>query len=520
MPKKLTNENIVQTVEYYETWALKYKFEKKKVLLHKMIVEETLLKYQDEFGTNIEFDAKLKKYPGTLEFVITVESEELNPFDDNEDDTLYFQLINRTAPIFKWSYTKNTNRIVFPLKKKVDFSELHGTVMALIFGILCGFILTRFAPEKGIYISENILSPISDRILGAISTFAVFSIFLSVVTGICDMGSASDFYSLGGRILKSGIIKIIIYTSLVAVVLSFIFNIGIGAGTSFDAIPIFNMILQIIPTNLVSPIIEGNVLQLIFIAICTGIAIVSIGEEAEIIKKILSPLYQVFQMIVSAISIFIPLLIFITIVKTLVYNHLNYLFQSYQYALCHVLSCCSIATISFILVYINKGISPSWFFKRMWKIWMMAFSASSSMAVFSENIKTCESKLELDPKIIKMSLPLEQIIFKPGNCIRFMAITFSLTRLYGVDLHLTGLITAIFLSIMLSIATPPIAGGSIMSYTLFVSHLGLPKESIALIIALDIILDRVGTTLNVMLVHHNIVLLWKEPKNKNEARTS
>lgn len=463
MPKKLTNENIARTVEDYETLALKYKFEKKKVLLHKMIAEECLLKYQNEFGTDVDFETKLKKYPGRLEFVVTVKSGELNPFDDYKDDYLDFQLINQTEPIFKWNYVKNKNQIVFPLKKKFAFSELQDTAIALICGLLCGFILTKLAPEKGIYISDNILLPISDRLLGAISTFAVFSIFLSVVTGICDMGSVSDFYSLGGRILKSGISKMVIYTSLVAVILSFIFKIGIDTGTSFDALPIFNMILQIIPTNLISPILEGNVLQLIFIAICTGIAIISIGEEAVIIKKLLSPLSQVFQMIVSAISIFIPLLIFITAVSTLVYDELYYLIQSYHYVLCLILSCGFITIISFILVYIKKGTSPSWFFKRLWKIWLMAFSTSSSMAVFPENIKTCESKLELDPKIIKMSLPLEQIIFKPGNCLQFMAITFSLTKLYGVELNLSSLITAFFLAIMLSVATPPTEGG-ILSY--------------------------------------------------------
>lgn len=129
MPKKLTNENIAQTVEDYETLALKYKFEKKKVLLHKMIAEECLLKYQNEFGSDVDFETKLKKYTGRLEFVVTVESGELNPFDDYEDDYLDFQLINQTEPIFKWNYVKNKNQIVFPLKKKFAFSELQDTAI-------------------------------------------------------------------------------------------------------------------------------------------------------------------------------------------------------------------------------------------------------------------------------------------------------------------------------------------------------------------------------------------------------
>ena len=50
------------------------------------------------------------------------------------------------------------------------------------------------------------------------------------------------------------------------------FNISSEGETSFDFAELFNMILGILPSNFFAPFVEGNPLQIIFVAGCIGIS--------------------------------------------------------------------------------------------------------------------------------------------------------------------------------------------------------------------------------------------------------
>ena len=67
---------------------------------------------------------------------------------------------------------------------------------------------------------------------------------------------------------------------------------------------------------------------------------------------------------------------------------------------------------------------------------------------------------------------------------------------YGVAITPAWLLTLLFISVMLAIAAPPVPGAALTCYTLLFTQLGMPMEAVAIMTALNVILEFVATALN------------------------
>ena len=82
------------------------------------------------------------------------------------------------------------------------------------------------------------------------------------------------------------------------------------------------------------------------------------------------------------------------------------------------------------------------------------------------------------------------------SCYQSIAAAF-LAQVIGIDLTLTQMLTIILTSTLSSIGTPGIPGGSIVMVMIVLSSIGIPIESLALIIGIDRPLDMLRTVTNV-----------------------
>ena len=96
---------------------------------------------------------------------------------------------------------------------------------------------------------------------------------------------------------------------------------------------------------------------------------------------------------------------------------------------------------------------------------------------------------------------------QPGNAdfgaaaVTFLLATLSAAISSGTEISISWLIIDCILCMILSAATPPVPGGSTASFTILFTQLGLPMDSLAAVIALNLILDFVHTATNIFGVH-------------------
>ena len=84
-------------------------------------------------------------------------------------------------------------------------------------------------------------------------------------------------------------------------------------------------------------------------------------------------------------------------------------------------------------------------------------------------------------------------------------IVFFFADKYGVHCSVTWIAIAVFISAVVAIATPPIPGGGTVAYSILFLQLGIPKEALAIALALDVLADFLITAFDVLVLPMTLI---------------
>jgi Na+/H+-dicarboxylate symporter len=137
------------------------------------------------------------------------------------------------------------------------------------------------------------------------------------------------------------------------------------------------------------------------------------------------------------------------------------------------------------------------FLKEMYPAQLIAFTTSSSSATLPVTMDVAQNRLGINHKTCSFVLPIGATVNMDGtSCFQTISIIF-ITQVLGLDLSLGQLLTIIFMTIISSIGTPGIPGGSYVVMTMILSSIGVPAQGLALILGIDRPLDMIRTAVNV-----------------------
>ena len=95
-----------------------------------------------------------------------------------------------------------------------------------------------------------------------------------------------------------------------------------------------------------------------------------------------------------------------------------------------------------------------------------------------------------------LSFNLGGILFRPGYCIVFTACSLFSANMVGIEVTWSWILAAFLLSFVLSVATPPVIGGTTVCFSLLFSQLGIKTEALAVIISINAILEFLTVAVN------------------------
>ena len=90
-------------------------------------------------------------------------------------------------------------------------------------------------------------------------------------------------------------------------------------------------------------------------------------------------------------------------------------------------------------------------------------------------------------------MPLGIVMLKPVSGLYYMLLMLYVADTYGIQISPTWIGFAVVLCFVIAIATPPVPGGGAVGYTVLLAQLGLPSEILAILLAIDMIIDFVIT---------------------------
>ena len=260
------------------------------------------------------------------------------------------------------------------------------------------------------------------------------------------------------------------------------------------------MIFDILPANPIDPFQTGNTLQIIVMALFVGIGLLVIGERGKRIRGLIDEGTALTQYIVSFICGFIPLFVFVMLLRQIWFGDALALLTIWKPLLLIVAAELLLATVFWLLTAAKLRCPPLTLLQKVLPPFVVAFTTASSMSALTLSMATCKEKLGIEHSLVSFAYPLGAVIYMPASIASFAVISCSFAAYYQVEVSLSWMIMAAITVTLVVIAMPPIPGAGILVYTLLFARLGIPAEALVLATAIDVLADFCNTGSNIFLL--------------------
>ena len=394
---------------------------------------------------------------------------------------------------------------------KSKYLALFKILAGLVLGLLVGWLLELCLPSTIVAgISDNILSSISTLFLNAIKMVVAPLVLFSMASSVADF---SDLAALGKIAIK--VISGYILTSIIAIGVGLgvynLFPIGDSSLSSLVtnqaaetiargkdvSISIKDLIVNIIPSDSINPLLNSDMLQIIFIGVILGIAISGISNIHPKAKDAVICLNDIFSKITTMIIGFMPLAVFCSMAKMVIDLDMNSFAKVAAWLPVSFIGFFIMIVMYSILLFVFTRLNPFKFLKAYFPVIATAFSLASSNATMPYSMKCCDEKLGIPKKLYSFSIPLGATINMDGSCITMIVTCLFMAKIFGITLTTSSLISLIIAIIAFSIGAPGIPGSVLVGLSLLLPQIGVPAESISIILGIYSINCMGQTAVNV-----------------------
>ncbi len=390
----------------------------------------------------------------------------------------------------------------------------------MLIGVAIGFAGIWLDMEEFI---SNWIEPFGKLFIKALILIAVPLVFITLTKGIADLKGTASLSRLGGKT-----IAIYLATTVFAVLvgLSSAMILRPGKLISNELIELVSdkyadkahdielkqldsadngplgFLDQIIPGNIFQAMSSNsNMLQIIFFAILFGVAILSIPDtKKQALLTVIDALNDAVMNIVGYIIKCAPIGVTALMAGMVIdFNGDTMIFAALGAYAANVIIGLLLLLLVFypLLAQLFGKIRYTSFLRKVYPLQLFAFTTSSSAATLPMTFSTAREKLGVSDEVSSFVLPIGATINMDGtSCYQTIA-TIFIAQALGIELTLVQILTIILMTTLSSIGTPAIPGGSYVILAMVLTSVGIPAESLALIIGIDRPLDMLRTSVNV-----------------------
>ena len=398
---------------------------------------------------------------------------------------------------------------------------LHWQILiAIVLGILFGFYLT----EQIAYVDW--LGTVFMRLLKMI---VVPLVFCSVVGGVASISATDGFLRLGGKTLG-----FYLFTCIIAIITGLFFvnlfkpgqglTIALPETASVEStmqMTLRDFLINIIPDNVFQAFASMNMVGIIVFAIFFGIFLgKSTHPGAQKVQVAIEGIGNVILNLTLLILKLAPIGIFGLIAGVVAAEagnpqKLGQLLESQGvYAFTVLLGIAFHLFITLSVLLFVLGINPFKHLYQMRDVLLMAFSTASSNGTLPLTLSHVKTRCGVPEKIANFTLPVGATVNMNGTSLYECIAVIFIAQVYGMDLSIAQQAFIMFAALLIGIGAAGIPMGSLVMTVVIIQLIGLPAESIGLILLVDRFLDMARTTLNVYGDTVCTVLIAKSEKSE------
>jgi Na+/H+-dicarboxylate symporter len=364
----------------------------------------------------------------------------------------------------------------------------------------------------GLYLPSSVkyLSWMGELFLRGLKMVIVPLIFASIVSGVTSIGSSKRLGRIGMKTftyyIATSFIAILTGLFLVNIIRPGV-NVNMGFSEEISQLPsasgkINDLLMRMVPENIIDSMAKGDILPIIFFAILFGFFISQVPDNyRKPMTTFFEGMFEVMMKVTIFIIRFTPLGILGIVSHEVVRNsdklaNIAGSMAIYMLTVAVGLIIHATITLPLILKFIARA-NPLKHFKNMVTPLLTAFSTASSGATLPLTMEAVEHKSGVSNKITSFTLPLGATVNMDGTALYECVAAIFIAQVYGVELTVTQQVIIVFTALLASIGAAGIPMAGLVMITIVLTAVNLPLEGVGLIIAVDLILDMMRTTVNV-----------------------
>ncbi len=340
----------------------------------------------------------------------------------------------------------------------------------------------------------------------------------SIITGVSGLGNARTLGRLFGRTfawyLSTSLLAIFVGLLLVNLIRPGLDDgvpvgerMGLTAETAEldeslsdrDAGDLVDILLRMVPENPVAAASEGQMLPLIVFCMLFGAALTMLPpEKRETQVGFWEGLFAVMMTITGWVIRFAPVGVFGLIARIAATSGLEAFASLLKFAgtVLLALAIHSLVVLPLLLHLVGR-IDPRRHARAMAPALMTAFTTRSSSATLPLTMKCVEKGAGVSNRVTSFVLPLGATVNMDGTALYECICALFIAQAYGIALGPVDQFLVVVTALLASIGAAGIPSAGLVMISIILSTVGLPLEGVALILAVDPLLDMLRTAVNI-----------------------
>lgn len=370
--------------------------------------------------------------------------------------------------------------------------------IALVLGVVVGLI---GGPQVADW-----LAPFGELLLRLLKFLIVPIVLFTLLVGI-NQASIGSMGRVGRKLLGFYVLTSAL-AMIVGLVVASLFEPGSGMTLDENAeieVPenpgFVKVLLSIVPTNIFGAFAEPNLLGIIFTAIVFGIALLKVRESdkhaalGDQLYRVIEALNEITLKVMAGVLQYVPIGVFAIVAKTAGEQGTDTIL-----ALGDMVLVLYIALAVHLVVYCGLmrafGVRLTDFFREARTPMATAFATQSSSGTLPLTLDAAR-RLGIPKQIYGVSLPLGATVNMDGAAIRIAISAVFAANVVGIPLDLMTMIEIVLIGTLTSIGTAGVPGAGIVMIATVFAQVGLPIETVALLVSIDALVGMGATGLNV-----------------------
>ncbi|PJN85023.1 glutamate-aspartate/proton symporter GltP [Bacillus velezensis] len=382
------------------------------------------------------------------------------------------------------------------MKKFIAFQIL----IALAIGALIG----HFFPDFGMA-----LRPVGDGFIRLIKMIVVPIVFSTIVIGAAGSGSMKKMGSLG---IKTIIWFEVITTLVLALglLLANVLKPGVGlnlshlakkdihelSGYTEKVVDLKQMLLDIIPVNIIDVMAKNDLLAVIFFAILFGVAAAGIGKASAPVMSFFESTANIMFKLTQMVMVTAPIGVLALMAASVGQFGIALLLPMLKLIGTVFLGLFLILFVLFPIVGLIFKIKYFEVLKMIWDLFLIAFSTTSTETILPQLMDRME-KYGCPKRVVSFVVPSGLSLNCDGSSLYLSVSCIFLAQAFHVEMPLSQQLLMMLVLVMASKGIAAVPSGSLVVLLATANAVGLPAEGVAIIAGVDRVMDMARTGVNV-----------------------